>query len=191
MTFNDLSRSALLLACLAMLSACGRLDAGQDLAGDAAAIRSQLGAAGEVQVSSGIHYGTAEAPAPECRVGDADAAAGQWIDASGSSVAFDRWRRITLSFGGPLAADSLRASLNRAAVNALDTVEFEDGKGAWHKVREGPLRIPAEGKCDQVWLEQPLGRQQIVQALRFTFRAGPGEVGVGNAALLRAGSGQQ
>jgi hypothetical protein len=27
-----------------------------------------------------------------------------------------------------------------------------------------------------------------VQALRFTFRAGPGEVGVGNAALLRTGS---
>jgi hypothetical protein len=187
MTLNDFSRSALALACLAMLCACSRLDGGQDLASGAAAIQ-RLAAGGEAQVSSGIHYGTMEAPAPACRSGDAVAAAGEWIEASGSSVAFDRWRRISLSFGGPLAADSLRASLNRAGVNALDTVEFQDGKGAWHKIGEGPLRIPAEGRCDQVWFEQQLGRQQVVQALRFTFRAGPGEVGVGNAALLRTGS---
>lgn len=166
-------RSAPLLACLTMLCACSRLDMGHNLA------------AGEVQVSSGIHYGTMEEPALECRVGEAGTADGQWIDASGSSVEFYGGRRLTLSFGGQLAADTLRASLNRAGVNALDTVEFQDGRDTWHKVGEGPLRVPAEGRCDQVWFAQPLGRKQVVQAVRFTFRAGPGEVGVGNAALLR------
>jgi hypothetical protein len=174
MTLNDASRPALLLASLAMLCACSRLDMGHNPA------------AGEVQVSSGIHYGAMEEPAPECRVGENGTADGQWIDASGSSVEFYGGRRLTLSFGGQLAADTLRASLNRAGVNALDTVEFADGKGTWHRVGEGPLRVPAEGRCDQVWFAQQLGRQQIVQAVRFTFRAGPGEVGVGNASLLRA-----
>jgi hypothetical protein len=178
MTLNDVSRPTLLLACLTLLCACSRLDAGQELA------------SGAVRVSSGIHYGAADAPASECRVGEPAVAAGLWIDASGSSVEFYGGRRLSLSFGGPLAADSLRASLNRAGVNALDTVEFQDGKGAWHKVGEGPLRVPADGKCELVAFEQQLGRREIVQAVRFTFRAGPGEVGVGNAALLRAAAGK-
>jgi hypothetical protein len=190
MTSNDVSRPALLLACLAMLGACSRLDAGQDLASGAEAIQRQLAGSGEVQVSSGIHYGAMDAPAPECQAGETAAAAGEWIEASGSSVEFHGGRRLTLSFGGPLAADTLRASLNRAGVNALDTVEFSDGRGAWHKIGEGPLRIPAEGRCGQVWLTQQLGHRQIVQAVRFTFRAGPGEVGVGNAALLRTDAGK-
>jgi hypothetical protein len=46
------------------------------------------------------------------------------------------------------------------------------------------MQPPAPG-FEQTCFEQRLPQKQVVQALRFTFRAAPGQVDINHAALLR------
>jgi hypothetical protein len=174
MTMNDLSRPALLFA---IQVATTRLRAALTLA----LIALSCNAAAQ-DTAGGIRYGVA--PAMDCREIGKTAAKGSWVEANGSSVEFGAAVRARAIFSDPVATDMLHASMNGVGARTLALVETEDPQGGWHKVWEGTMQPPAPG-FEQTCFEQRLPHKQLVQALRFTFRATAGQVDVNHAALLR------
>jgi hypothetical protein len=132
--------------------------------------------------AGGIRYGVA--PAMDCKDISKTAAKGSWVEANGSGVEFGATSTARAIFGDPVATDMLHASMNGVGARALALVETQDAQGGWHKVWEGKLQPPAPG-FEQTCFEQQLPQKQVVQALRFTFRATPGQVDINHAALLR------
>jgi hypothetical protein len=130
----------------------------------------------------GIRYGVA--PALDCKQVNKAAARGSWVEANGVATEFGAARTARLSFNDPVATDALHAMMNGVGARELALVETQDTKGGWHKAWEGHLPPPAPG-FEQTCFETRLPQKQVVQALRFTFRMGPGQVDVNHAALLR------
>jgi hypothetical protein len=84
----------------------------------------------------------------------------------------------------------VRAGLNRAALRALDKVEFRDAGGQW--IDAGPVAFhEAPAGCDYVWLQQDLGSARRVDALRFSFHRSAAPVTLSDAGVLQAGAGGQ
>lgn len=135
----------------------------------------------------GIRYGVA--PALDCNQLSKTAAQGSWVEANGVATEFSATESgavstARLSFNDPVATDTLHAAMNGAGARGLSLVEFMDADGGWHKAWEGHLQAPAPG-FEPTCFETRLPQQQVVQALRFTFRATAGQVEVNHAALLR------
>jgi hypothetical protein len=141
-------------------------------------------AGGEFQSSAGgLHYGIGGPSSTACQAGKPPAP-GDWIEANGIAVESGDTRRMSLSFGEGLATSAYRVAMNDAAARHLALVEVQDGGGAWHKAWEGKLAALSPNFASTCF-EQPLQGKQVVQALRFTFRQGGGDVQVDHAALLR------
>jgi hypothetical protein len=139
------------------------------------------GATGQIQVSgSGMVYGISTVQVQACQAGST----GNWVEANGVTVEGAE-RRMSLTFSTPLATNTLHAAMNEAGARDLALVEFMDVDGVWRKAWEGQLDAPAPAFAQQTCYEHQLPQQQVVQALRFTFRAVPGRVEVNHAALLR------
>jgi len=156
-----------------------------------ALIAASLGAAapgsavGQIQSSvSGLHYGTSAAAELACNAGKPAGTKDSWVEANGAAVESGELRRMSLSFGDPIATDTFRAAMNDVGARDLALVEVQDADGGWRKVWEGRLSAPAPG-FSQSCFEQKLAQKQVVRALRFTFRAAPGDIKVDHAALLR------
>jgi len=132
------------------------------------------------QAATGVRYGVA--PALDCGQADKTAAQGRWVEANGVAVEGSPARRMSLNFDEPVATDTIHAAMNGVGARDLALVEVQDGNGGWHKAWEG--RMPAPG-VEQTCFEQQLPTKQVVQALRFTFRAAEDQVEVNHAALLR------
>jgi hypothetical protein len=132
--------------------------------------------------AGGIRYGVA--PAMDCKDISKTAAKGSWVEANGSGVEFGATASARAIFSDPVATDTLHASMNGVGARALALVETQDAQGGWHKVWEGTMQPPAPG-FEQTCFEQRLPQKQVVQALRFTFRAAPDQVELNHAALLR------
>lgn len=139
----------------------------------------------ETAVSGGISYGLAELPPAACRVGDAAAAQGRWVEArSGGTQYVDGIRQVNAGFGEPRATNALRAVLDRQALQDLARVEFQDADGNWHDAWTGKPSLKAAQGCDNAWFAQRLaGKAQAVRALRFSFRPAAGDVAVGHASV--------
>lgn len=131
---------------------------------------------------SGVRYGIA--PALDCNQTGKTAPQGSWVEANGAAVEGGPPRRVHLSFGEPVATDTFRTAMNGEGTRDLALVEFQGTDGAWHKAWEGELGAP-NANFAQTCFEQRLPEKQVVQALRYTFRAGPGQVDLNHAALLR------
>jgi hypothetical protein len=160
------SRAARVLAPLALLLALGTSSA-------ASTVRIQSGV-------SGIHYGIAPVSAQACKAGST----GNWIEADGVAIESGEQRKMSLSFSTPLVTDTFHAAMNLAGWRDLALIEFQDRDGAWHKVWEGRMDAPAPGFSQELCVEHRLPQKQAMQALRFSFRKGPGEIDVNHAALL-------
>jgi hypothetical protein len=133
-------------------------------------------------IDGGIHYGVA--PALDCKGTSKPAVKGKWIEADGVSVRFAATRHLILSFGGGIATDAIHAAMNGAGLRTLALVEVQGTDGAWHKVWEGQPGAP-EANFSDTCFEQQLPRKQVVQALRFSFRAGPDRIEASHGAVLR------
>jgi hypothetical protein len=131
--------------------------------------------------ADGLYYGVSTVQAQACQAGSA----GSWLEANGAAVESGDARRMTLTFGTPVATDTLHAAMNKVAQQALALIEVADADGNWHKAWEGQLAPPAPAFAQQTCYEHQLPQKQLVQALRFTFRAAPGPIEVNHAALLR------
>lgn len=136
---------------------------------------------------AGIRYGAA--PALDCNQLSKTAPQGSWVEANGVATEFSATESgavstARLSFSDPVATDTIHAAMNGEGARGLALVEILDVQGGWHKAWEGHLQAPAPG-FEQTCFETRLPQQQVVQALRFTFRAAPGRVEVNHAALLR------
>jgi hypothetical protein len=128
----------------------------------------------------GLYYGVSTVQAQACQGGSA----GSWLEANGVAVEGGA-RRMSLTFSTPVATDTLHAAMNKVAQQALALIEVADADGNWHKAWEGQLAPPAPAFAQQTCYEHQLPQKQLVQALRFTFRAAPGPIEVNHAALLR------
>lgn len=159
-------RAALALAPIALFLAIGTASA-------ASTVRIQSGV-------SGVHYGVSPASAQACQTGGA----GNWVEADGVAVESGDLRKMSLSFSTPLVTDTFHAAMNLVGWRDLALVEFQDRDGAWHKVWAGQMAAPAPAFSQETCVEHRLPQKQAMQALRFTFRNGPGEIEVNHAALL-------
>jgi hypothetical protein len=139
-------------------------------------------AASAQDTATGVRYGVA--PAQDCKVGSKAAAQGGWIEANGVAIEGPA-RRMKLSFNDRVTTDTMHVAMNKLGSRDLALVEIQDARGDWHKAWEGQLMQAAPGFDDVFCFEQQLPQKQVVQALRFTFRAAPGQVEVNHGALLR------
>jgi hypothetical protein len=175
MTLNDFSRPSLLLACLALTSACNKAGPGQDPARDVENARRDALA---------IHRNLS-ALSPACIVGTAAQARGNWLVAPKASPEPGQPYTFVQQFDTPALTGTVRAGLNRAAVRALDKVEIRDAQGKW--LDAGPVTVhEAPRACNYVWLQQDLGGQRQVAALRYTFRRSEDAVTVADAAIFKS-----
>jgi hypothetical protein len=122
MTMNDIFRSALLIASLALASACGKANPAQDAA---------LNIENARRDAEATQRALAKLP-PACTVGAGVHAKGKWLDA------------------GPVTT---------------------------HEAPAG---------CDYVWLQQDLGGQRQVAAVRYTFHRSEEPVTLANAAVFQS-----
>lgn len=172
---NDISRSALLLACLTLASACCKADPAQDAARnienarrDAEATQRKLAAL-----------------SPACIVGTAAQVRGKWLVAPKAAPEPGQPYTMVQQFESAALTGTVRAGLNRAAVRALEKVETRDAQGKWREA--GPVTVHETARgCDYVWLQQDLGGQRQVEALRYTFRRSDDPVTVANAAVFQS-----
>lgn len=141
-----------------------------------------LSCAAAAQAATGVRYGVA--PELDCKQAGKAAAQGRWVEANGVAVEGSPGRRMSLSFDEAIATDMIHAAMNDMAARDLALVEVQDGNGGWHKAWEGRMAAPAPG-VEQTCFEQQLPQTQVVQALRFTFRAAEDQVELNHAALLR------
>jgi hypothetical protein len=179
MSLNDFSRLTLLLALLALASACSKAVPGQDAARNAEKA---------VRDAQAVHR-TLDALPPACTLGTTGKATqGRWLAATnGLSEPGHPYTFIQL-FDTAATTSAVRTGLNREALRALDKVEFRDAEGKW--IDAGPVAFhEAPAGCDYVWLQQDLGSARRVLALRFSFRPSAAPVTLADAGVLLAGAG--
>lgn len=168
-------RSALLLACLTLLGACSKAGSANAPAIDIEKARRDAEA---------IQHALAKLP-PSCTVGTAVRPEGQWLLAPKAYPEPGQPYTSVLQFEMVVSTGAVRAGLNRAALRALEKVETRDAQGRWQDA--GPVSIhEAPEGCDYVWLQQDLGGQRQVAALRYAFRRSEAPVTVANAAVFQA-----
>jgi hypothetical protein len=176
MTMNDFSRSALLLASLVMTSACTKAAPGENPARN---IENARRKAVEIQhvldaLPSACTIG-AVTPVPQ----------GSWVTAPKAMPEPDHPLTFVQLFNAAATAGAVRAALNRAALAALDKVEFRDAEGNWTDA--GPVSVhEAPAGCGYVWLQQELGGARKVDALRYTFRSSAEPITLANAGILKS-----
>jgi hypothetical protein len=171
---TDFSRPALLLAILTLSCAWAHAAPGQDPAKDAEIARRN---ADEVQK-------TVSALPPACTLGSAvDAQQGRWLVAPKAMGEPNHPYTFIQQFDKAATTRTVRAALNRAALAALEKVEFRDAAGKW--IDAGPAAVhEAPAGCGYVWLQQDLGGARQVDALRYTFHRSDEPVTLANAALF-------
>jgi hypothetical protein len=175
MTMNDFPRPALLLACLILASPWSKADPAQDAA------RNIENAQRDAETTQ---RALAKLP-PACTVGAAVHAKGKWLVAPKAAPEQGRPYTMVQQFESATMTGAVRAALNRAAVRVLDKVETRDAQGKW--LDAGPVNIhEAPGGCDYVWLQQDLGGQRQVEALRYTFRRSDEPVTLANGAVFQS-----
>jgi hypothetical protein len=176
MTLNDFSRSALLLASLLLTAACSKTAPGQDPAHDIENARRNAEA---------VQRAVAALP-PACSLGTAaKASQGSWLNAPKSMPEPGHPTTFLQLFDAATMTGAVRVALNRAALAALDKVEFRDADGKWTDA--GALTVhEAPAGCDYVWLQQELGSARQVDALRYTFRPSAEPITLANAALFKS-----
>jgi predicted pyridoxine 5'-phosphate oxidase superfamily flavin-nucleotide-binding protein len=172
---NDIPRTALLIALLSMLGACNKAVPAPDPARDIASARRHAEA---------VHR-TLAALSPACIVGTARDAQGSWQAAPKAFPEPGQPYTFVQQFDAAISTGAVRAGLNRAALRALAKVETRDAQGRW--MDAGPVTVhEAPRGCDYVWLQQDLGGQRQVEALRYTFRRSEEMVSVSDAAILKS-----
>ena len=170
MTMPLLFRSALLLACLPLATACGKTNSSQDpnienARRDTEAMQRTLAAL-----------------PPACTIGTAARLEGKWLIAARNGGAPGDRYNFVQEFDAATSTGAVRAALNRAALRALEKVETRDAQGKW--LDAGPVSIhEAPDGCDYVWLQMDLGGQRQVAASRYTFSFSDEPVTLANAAL--------
>jgi hypothetical protein len=157
-----------------MLGACNKAPPARDPARDLANARRNADA---------IHRTLAALP-PTCIVGTgAQAPAGSWQTAPKAFPEAGRPYTFIQQFDSAMTTGTVRAGLNRAALRALDKVETRDTQGIWHEA--GPVTVhEAPRGCDYVWLQQDLGSERQVEALRYTFRRSDDLVSISDVGAL-------
>jgi hypothetical protein len=173
MTLNDFSRSTL-LAVLTLSCACSKAAPGQDPVRDAENARR------DAEVT---HRALAALP-PACTLGStASAPQGSWLSAPSAFSEPGKPYTFVQLFEAATTTGTVRAGLNRAALQVLDKVETRDAQGKW--LDAGPVTVHgAPAGCDYVWLQQDLGSARQVEALRFTFHRSPDPVTLAEAGVL-------
>ncbi|WP_230020541.1 hypothetical protein [Massilia sp. Bi118] len=172
---NDLSRSALLLACLSLACPWSKADPGQDAARN---IENARRDAETVQR-------TLAKLSPACIVGTAAQVRGKWLVAPKAAPEPGQPYTMVQQFDSAAMTGAVRAGLNRAAVRALDKVEIRDAQGKWTDA--GPVTVHETPRgCDYVWLQQDLGGLRQVGALRYTFRRSDDPVTLANGAVFQS-----
>jgi hypothetical protein len=176
MTMNAFHRRAsLLFALLPMLGACHKQDLAQD-----AAHRLEEARRGADEIGHAL-----ATLSPECTLGaPSQGPRGNWLTSSKAAGEPGHPFVYVYSFDTPATTHTVRIGLNRQALQTLEKVETRDARGAWSEA--GPAaRREAPAACEYVWLEQELTGAQQVEALRLSFRPGPGTIKAGDAGLLQ------
>ena len=157
-----------------MLGACNNGMSAHDAAVDVESARRHAEAT----------HRTLAALSPACIVGTAaQAPQGKWLNAPKAFPEPGKPSTFTQQFDAAAATGAVRAGLNRAALRALDKVETRDAQGRWTDA--GPVTVhEAPPGCDYVWLQQDLGGQRQVEALRYTFHRSEDPVTLSDAGLL-------
>jgi hypothetical protein len=121
---------------------------------------------------------------PACTLGSAaHMPQGRWLTAPKAMTEPGHPYTFIQQFDEAATTGTVRAALNRAALAALDKVEFRDAQGKW--VDAGPAGVhEAPAGCDYVWLQQDLGGARRIDALRYTFHRSEAPVTLANAALF-------
>jgi len=158
-----------------MLGACNKATSMHDPAGDLENARRN---------AETTHRSLA-ALSPACIIGTAaQTPQGKWLNAPKAFPEPGKLNTFIQQFDAAAATGAVRAGLNRAALRVLDKVETRDAQGQWTDA--GPVTIhEAPLGCDYVWLQQDLGGQRQVEALRYTFRRSKETVSVSNAAIFK------
>lgn len=170
-----LYRSALLLVCLPLASACSKAGPAKGPAIDIEKARRDFEA---------TQRALDKLP-PSCVVGTAVRPEGKWLLAPKAYPEPGQPDTFVQQFESAASTGAVRAALNRAALRALEKVETRDAQGRWLDAGPVSLHDAPEG-CDYVWLQQDLGGQRQVAALRYTFRRSEAPVTVANAAVFRS-----
>jgi hypothetical protein len=175
MTMNDLSRSALLLACLSLASPWSKADPAQDATRNIETARHNAENAQRALASL----------SPACILGSAARVRGNWMTAPKAFPEPGQPYTFVQQFESATVTGTIRAGLNRAAVRALAKVEIRDAQGTWADA--GPVTVHETPRgCDWVWLQQDLGGQRQVEALRYTFRRSDAPVTLANGAVFQS-----
>jgi len=157
-----------------MLGACNKATSAHDPVGDLESARRN---------AETTHRSLA-ALSPACIVGTAaQAPQGKWLNAPKAFPEPGKANAFIQQFDASAATGAIRAGLNRAALRVLDKVETRDAQGQWTDA--GPVTVhEAPPGCDYVWLQQDLGGQRQVEALRYTFRRSEDPVIVADAGIF-------
>ena len=123
---------------------------------------------------------------PVCTLGTAaQAPHGNWLNAPKAMPEPGRPYTFIELFDAAMTTGTIRAGLNRAALAALDKVEIRDADGKWRDAGAVTVHEAPPG-CDYVWLQQDLGGQRQVEALRYTFRRSEAMLSISDAAILKS-----
>jgi hypothetical protein len=171
---NAVFRRSLLLAILTLTCACSKAAPGQDPFPDVEKARRN---AEEIQTAL-------NALPPTCTLGSAaHTPQGRWLTAPKAMTEPNEPYIFIQQFDKAATTGTVRAALNRAALAALEKVEFRDAAGQW--VDAGPTGLhEAPAGCDYVWLQHDLGGARRIDALRYTFHRSDAPVTLANAALF-------
>ena len=123
---------------------------------------------------------------PQCKVGDADGTAGQWIDSQSATGEPGQPYTYVFTFKVPVRTDAFHVALNANALQNLEKVETRDAGGTWSSAwTSAQARAPAG--CEFVKMTQRFaaGRREV-SALRITIRPDPEKVIVANSRVLKA-----
>jgi hypothetical protein len=191
MTLNAFRRAvALLLPLLPMMCACSRHAPDPDTPRQLEAGRRE----GEAMQSA-----LATLP-PECTLGAPGVGAPgvrapsqelrrNWLTASETAAEPGNSYVWIFTFDTPATTRALHVALNPQGLRDLEKVETRNARGEWNEA--GPIaRHDAPAACEFVWLEQELSGARQVEALRLTFRQGPGTIKVANADRLQDSASQ-
>ena len=172
---RSILRAVALPVVLIALSACNRNPA-------ADAERTLENARRESQV---ISTKLAALPA-RCAVGDADATAGQWIEARTAAGEPGQLYTYVFTFTPSIRAAAFRVALNANALQNLEKVETRDAAGTWTVASTGaPAGAPTG--CEFVKMARRFAAgERDVAALRVTVRPDREKVIVAEPRLLKA-----
>jgi hypothetical protein len=123
---------------------------------------------------------------PQCMVGDADGAAGQWIDSRSATGEPGQPYTYSFAFKSPIRTGAFHVALNAKALQNLEKVETRDAGGAWSAAWTG-AQAGAPAGCDFVKMAQRFAAgEREVTALRITIRPDQEKVIVADAGVLKA-----